>query len=336
MFVTKVPRVFVLAGFVLAFLVLSTNFYLYDDATYVAAVPAAKVGSDEGELSPAIGLQDPAPEVEKPLADDDGSGSAIVSPTIGPASAESATESPVAAPAEAPATTAVNAKPVSSIQGTQADQTSKDNVNNGDGDNSLPPASSPGECPDLEFLKLVHAQEGLSDKVQYRKICIEPIFSKDVDRNAIASVSTPLFDDEVTVDVDKCHEAELPKCTPVKLSVPKPPAEFDVSHLIFGISSGYNRLEESIDAFAHWLSRPSGDGAQLVALVTDYTSHKENKIHNLQQQFRAAGINVKLMRPVDESYSTSESHFAVLAHMLNSSSPATQWYGLLDDDTFCK
>ncbi|KAH6645770.1 hypothetical protein BKA67DRAFT_526161 [Truncatella angustata] len=196
------------------------------------------------------------------------------------------------------------------------------------------PIRPPSQCPDLDFLKRVHSEQKLSDKVRYKKVCIQPVFSADVDRNTIDSVPTSLFGDEVTVNIDKCNEVDIPKCMPVKLHVPEPYGEYNVSHLIFGVSTTFDRLDDEVGTFAHWLSRPSGDGAKLIALITDYSSHRENEIRKLQKKFRKASINIDLVKPIDDSYTTSQSHFTVLSYMLNSSSPETQWYGLLDDDTF--
>lgn len=339
-FSTKVSRVFILVGFVLAVLVLGPNYYLYGDDTYRPSSSTSFVpqsGPKEASSSHATNPGPPVVLVEKPLANDDdavvpssshgapenGAGSgvkpAVVADVVEPSAAVSATT--VATPA-----------PVQPLQSVDEEDEGEDEEDV-DNPNSV---LAPGDCPDLEFLQRVHSQHQLSSTVRYKKICIEPIFTADVDRNAIANASGALFAGEVTVDMDRCNEARLPNCTPVKLQVPKPYGEHNVSHLIFGISTGYERLQDSVDSFTHWLSRHSGNGAKLIALVTDYHSRKKDEIQRLQQRFQSAGANVLLVRPINESYSTSQSHFTVLAHMLNNSNPQTQWFGLLDDDTFCE
>ncbi|KAK9781965.1 hypothetical protein AB5N19_00018 [Seiridium cardinale] len=321
---SRVPRVFILAGFVLTILVLGMNHYLYDDQTYYPSTPIthSEPKGEEADWSHATRPADPAVVGEGPFAED-GIGSSAVSPvsetqpdSLGAESLASAVVHP----------TTINAKPVA---------TPAELLHPGDSQYDEPgPILLPGQCPELDFMKRVHSRQQLSDKVRYKKICIEPIFSTDVDRNEVANVSTSLFGDEVTIDIHKCNEARLPRCTSVKVHVPEPYARFNVSHLIFGVSTDYERLEDAVGAFAHWLSRPSENPAKLVALVTDYSSHKNAKIEELDQKFRDAGVDVVLVEPVHRSYSTSQSHFTVIAHMLNYSTPETQWYGLLDDDTF--
>lgn len=319
---SKVPRVFVLAGFILVFLVLGTSHYLYNDDTYYPTSEAiTQPGSQEGDLRQATRPEDSAAVIEKPFAD---AGSGFGVPSIGEHDPSRVSAAPAVAPHAA-----VSAKPAATPTVLSPPVTGEP------GDN-LNPAHAPEPCSELEFVKRVHAQQELTDKVRYNRLCIQPVFSDDVDRNVVANVSTSIFGDEVTIDMTKCDEAKLARCTPVKLEVPRPYADYNVSHLIFGIATNYARLEESIDSFAHWLAQPSSDGAKLVALVTDYSSQEAGNIERLQQEFYSAGMNVDLVEPIDKSYTTSQSHFTVLAHMLNKSTIETQWYGLLDDDTFCK
>ncbi|KAI0136193.1 hypothetical protein BJ170DRAFT_572995 [Xylariales sp. AK1849] len=217
--------------------------------------------------------------------------------------------------------------------GFSAQQPEADNLAN---DDPRPPLA-PGQCyPELDFLRHAHSKKHFSNKVRYLRRCIQPVFSADVDRNDVANVSEPLIADDLEITVDfeaqDCSDVKLPKCIPIKLQVPRPySSAANYSHLIFGVSTDYDRLSSSIPSFAHWFA---GTGSRLVALVTDMNAHTNSGIHKLQQKFRNAGVDVSLVRPLDESYTTSQSHFTVLVHMLNHSSPATQWYGLLDDDTF--
>lgn len=318
MAIAKVPRVFLLTGIVLVFLVLSTNHYLYDESRYPLPLPVDHSTPKEGAAAQLKDLN----VVEKPFVpggykNQPGQASAaspISNSAFDATGADSAVSSVVA----------LAKPPPPAPQNQNIDDAATD-----DQENPL------GQCKDLEFLKRVHSHQRLTNKVRYKKICVEPIFSADVDRHAVANLSTSLFGGEVTVNIDACESAQLPECTRVQLQVPEPYAsDYDVSHLIFGVSTDYQRLQESIEAFAHWLSRPEGRGARLVALLSDYSSRKTPEIEALLQQFHGAGINIQLVKPIRDTYSISQSHFAVLAHMLDSAQPETQWYGLLDDDTF--
>lgn len=311
---SRVPRVFILAGIILILLVLGTNRYLYDDETYYPSSVVPQPGPKEGGLGHATRPDD----------------ATVVDETIGVASTDKADVSAKAsaAPVMAPSLTS-SAQPVATTAELLHAGGNKQ-------DDSLSPILTLGPCSELEFLKRAHTKQGLTDELRYKKICFQPVFSDNVDRNVIANVSTQIFGDEMTIDVNNCEQARLSTCTPIKLEVPRPYADYSVSHLIFGIATDYTRLEESLESFAHWLSRPSGKGAKLLALVTDYHQREASEIQQLQQKFSSLGINADLVKPLRKSYTTSQNHFTVLAHMLDSSTPDTQWYGLLDDDTFCK
>lgn len=201
---------------------------------------------------------------------------------------------------------------------------------------AVAPVFSSGQCPKLDFLKRAHRDWHFSDKIRYNRVCIKPVFKADVDRSEVANVSRSFFGGEVTVDLEDCSAAKPPPCIPTQLQVPPPYGTHNVSHLVFGVSTDYDRLRHSIRTFAHWLAAPPGLGARLVALVTDFDQYRGSDIGALERQFRDANMEVHLVGPLDDSYSTSQSHFTVLAHMLDYSAPATQWFGFLDDDTFCR
>ncbi|KAF3005381.1 hypothetical protein E8E14_007967 [Neopestalotiopsis sp. 37M] len=352
----KVPRVLLLAGIILIFLVLTTNrFYYNDEGAYPLPPPIdhsiPKEGVAAHAATAATTPQDSKNGVEKPFAaggyssehppgQEAGSGSAASPITVSePASGATGADSAASSPAEEP----VAPGPSNNVQSTTTpakppsppgSQEQQQNINNNAHDQQQSPVAALSPCEDLKFLTSVHSQQPLTDKVRYQRICIEPIFSTDVDRHAVANLSTSLFGSEATVNINECEAATLPECTRIKLKVPEPyDIDHDVSHLVFGVATDYQRLLESIDAFAHWLARPGGRGAKLVALLADYSWHKDVEIEALLEEFRDADINVQLVRPLRETDTVSDSHFAVLAHMLESN-PEAQWYGLLDDDTF--
>ncbi|KAI1858483.1 hypothetical protein JX265_010353 [Neoarthrinium moseri] len=347
MFPSKVPRVFILAGFVLIFLVVGTNYYLFDDEPRYApatnwsghvgddlsqtktpedVVVGADVGGveDPGYLGhstePAVAEPIPAEPEAKPEAEPELPINPVPVPDLAPEPEPAST--PMPTPTAAPK--ALDVTPEIAKLPAQPEF----------GDDNPHPLLPPGECPELEFLERAHSAHNFSSKVRYKQVCIEPSFSADVDRDAVANISERIFGGEVTVNLGDCSSAQLPRCVPIKLQVPQPYRPSNISHFIFGISTDYERLQSEIDTFAHWLSKPGGSGAKLVALVTDYAEQKNGSIHELQQRFVAAGINADIVPPLNELHTVSQSHFSVLTYMYNRSTPATQWYGLLDDDTF--
>ncbi|KAI0842729.1 glycosyltransferase family 31 protein [Hypoxylon sp. FL0890] len=190
----------------------------------------------------------------------------------------------------------------------------------------------PKHCPkDLEFLVRASIDLGLTERVRYTRRYIQPIFSDSVDRDNVANITEPLLKDVVEVDLHNCGDAWIPQSTPIKLQVPNPHPEAVFTHLTFGVATDYSRLSDSINPFAHWIS---GTGAKLVAVVMDAKDKSPNEMEQLRDNFELAGINVTLVRPINEKFTTAQNHFAVLIPMLENSSAETQWYGLLDDDTF--
>ncbi|OTA55422.1 glycosyltransferase family 31 protein, partial [Hypoxylon sp. EC38] len=171
----------------------------------------------------------------------------------------------------------------------------------------------------------------LTERVHYSRRYIQPIFSNSVDRDNVVNITEPLLKDVVEVDLYDCGDAWVPQTAPIKLQVPKPHPKMMFTHLTFGVATNYDRLNDSISPFAHWIS---GTGAKLVAIVIDAKEKSPSEMKQLQDSFEIAGINVTLETPINETFTTAQNHFAVLLPMLEHSNPDTHWYGLLDDDTF--
>lgn len=373
MFPSKVPRVVILTGLVLLFLVIGTNYYLYDDDPFrspptslhqqpsnpkepppvappiAGSKNEASVGKVEHapEPAPAHPPVAPSPVPPRPAApaahDDRPSPNADSKahdvphqPDAGqkpPSATDNQAPHPPAPPPPPPPPPAANPSGHPSAEGhltpPQPPPPFQPKVEHG-AEHLVPP-----NCPtELGFLGKTSAELHLSSHIKYNRRCIQPVFSADVDRSEVVNITTALSGEgETTLDMQNCAAAKLPKCIPIKLDVTKPYPKEKFGNMIFGISTGYERLndESSVDTFAHWMA---GTDAMLVALVTDMQERSASEIRALNKRFGAAGIKVALVRALDDSFTTSQSHFTVLVHMLNHSKPETQWYGLLDDDTF--
>ncbi|OTB07489.1 glycosyltransferase family 31 protein [Hypoxylon sp. CI-4A] len=341
MFRTKVPRVFVLAGVVLLFLVTYTTLHLYHrvppsyptagtqlipakDAVALGesidhVVAADTPGTDSVPILAAVPTQEPATQVEESVQEPD---------TV---------ESP-SQPQVPPPVQTIELGSGGSSGGDSSSSDSGDGDSGGDSstnhqaeDHGLPLPDAK-HCPkDLEFLVRSSIDLELTERVRYTRRYIEPIFSNTVDRDEVANITEPLLDDGVEVDMYDCGDAVIPQSTPIKLHVPKPHPETSFTHLSFGVATDYSRLNDSIAPFAHWIS---GTGARLVAVVMDAKEKSSTEMDQLQHEFDVAGINATLVKPINDKFDTSQCHFSVLVNMLELSDPDTQWYGLLDDDTF--
>jgi hypothetical protein len=361
MFRSRVPRVFGLAGGVLIYLALVAYHYHYnlekpyhhepvvvvggqdslrhgqtlDQVVVVDTGADAVTGGGAGGGAAATAADDEADYAAGSDAIDPALANADTPPTLAQTHASTTTATDTPATPTTGAWPAVVPEPPTSPAPTPSLLPAPEFELQREGDDPHPVLAS-GQCPELGFVQRVHADWHFSDRIRYKKVCIEPVFQPGVDRNIVANVTEPLFGGETTVDLADCSTAELPPCTPIQLVVPPPYETHNASHLVFGVSTDFERLQSSVGAFGHWLAAPPGLGATLVALVTDFAQRADSDMHALETQFRDAGMDVHLTGPLDESYSTSQSHFTVLAHMLKYGSAATQWFGFLDDDTFCK
>ncbi|KAI2615158.1 hypothetical protein GGR54DRAFT_642657 [Hypoxylon sp. NC1633] len=173
----------------------------------------------------------------------------------------------------------------------------------------------------------------LSPSIKYSRRCIQPLFTSQAKRREVVDVSQPLIVDQVTLRLDQLEDSSknLTSCTPIKLTVPDPyPVAEGFPHLIFGLATSYDRLRESLTSIAHWCSHRH---SRLIVIVVDWNDRTEDVI-KLQQTYRDSGIRASFIEPIDESHTTSQSHFMVLTQMVKESGPGTKWFGLLDDDTF--
>lgn len=216
------------------------------------------------------------------------------------------------------------------------------------------PVLEPGECiEEIEYLKRPSLR--LSGKIIYSRRCIRPVWRRDVDRDEVVNISRPLVTKRTMVDLSACSHVEYVPCDHMTLDVPYPyPSNAtsrgevrNYAHLLFGVATSFDRLNESRATFTPWLA---GTEAQLLAIVTDAEeqegedgeggeSRKQNtrqkpNLTALQEEFRAANMSVTLMRPSDAAQRTSVVHFTMLADLVARVTPETEWIGIVDDDTF--
>ncbi|KAK4151045.1 glycosyltransferase [Chaetomidium leptoderma] len=209
--------------------------------------------------------------------------------------------------------------------------------------------STSGFCGhDWEFLRRKELR--LSDNIVYTRRCIKPVHG-NVDRDAIANVTSPLLTGSTNLNLKAdCPQSSPPPCEPLSLEVPPAyPAHHDqYHHLLFGVASSYERLQESLPVFAHWLS---GTGAQLVVVVSDADNqHHKHDLPALEALYRQYNIAATMMAPklkqslprvgmtadtkLSSPAAVEQLHFLLIRDMLEMATPQTQWLGVLDDDTF--
>lgn len=198
-------------------------------------------------------------------------------------------------------------------------------------------------------LELLRQEDlALTDTIVYTRRCVRPVYG-NVDRSLVANVSSQLITNKTILNLTAaCSSIETPPCEPLLLRVPHPYPKRQYNHLLFAVASSYDRLQDALPSFAHWLS---GTGAQLVAVVAD--AHRPDShfdLAALETAYRARGINATVIPPKhsaalprkDASANTppfspapvEQLHFLLIRDMLDLATPQTHWLGILDDDTF--
>ncbi|KAI5859579.1 glycosyltransferase family 31 protein [Durotheca rogersii] len=319
MFPAKVPRVFVVASIILSFLVTYTTLHLYHRVP--PSYPATN--SQVASIADAVTLgQRPGPGHGSNTAQ---TATTTVLPTVLASPAPRPTSGkgePDRKPGagEKPPTPPVLPGYYSNVAGGTSEEEQQ------------MPLPDPRHCPeDLRFLVRSSIDLELTERVRYTRRYIQPVFSKSTIRDDVVNITEPLVKGDVEVDLYDCSDVTIPTSAPIKLHVPNPYPDAAFAHLVFGVATDFHRLNDSIRPFSHWMS---DTGAKLVAVVTDAKDKKAEEMDKLARAFEVAGINATLVRPINDTFTTSQNHFTVLVSMLEHASPEAQWFGLLDDDTF--
>lgn len=122
---------------------------------------------------------------------------------------------------------------------------------------------------------------------------------------------------------------ETDGCTissPVSLTVPQPRKLADASHIDFGVATSVERLNESLDAFAHWAGYTR---TRMFALIE--TDRSDNGIRDVKAKADALGINLHITESDDDYL---HRYFALIPLLNEHARETTQWGCVIDDDTF--
>jgi hypothetical protein len=189
-------------------------------------------------------------------------------------------------------------------------------------------------APELSHLSSL----GLTSTITYSRRCVRPV-SSDADRDVVANISSRLLTTKKALDLSDACKANVDPIPCEILGLPVSPADpgnhGQFTHIIFGVATTLARLLDSKSAFAHWLS---DSGSTLVCLLTDDLeglAHVDLTI--LQDEYKAAGMNLILVAKHHPEHSTEQSHLMVIRNMLQhaeESAKETHWLAIIDDDTF--
>ena len=166
-----------------------------------------------------------------------------------------------------------------------------------------------------------------------QEIIIRP--KEGLERQSVTEIPTPLFSKPQKVDWLADPEAKLTNCQdPITLEVPAFSREpVNASHVIFGISTTVDRLEDSIPYLERWLANT---GAQLyvIAIGPEETSPDSQRMKEVESKMQGLGIEVTISEPLNRKDVGSQRYFSLTRLMYSSRREKTQWITLIDDDTF--
>ena len=184
-------------------------------------------------------------------------------------------------------------------------------------------ASSGAGCHDAdpELLGRLGVRN-LQNFVQREVVVVDPQPGDDNNRRA-QRVDIPLLNTDwepsnETLDLDHCLNP-----VPIRVQMPLNRNRLDASHIDFGIATTEARLNDSMDAFAHWAAYSN---ARILALL-ETDAHKVE----LESRAKAMGIILQITESKDE-YELR--YFSLLRHLGNNARPETRWSSIIDDDTF--
>ncbi|KAJ5319340.1 hypothetical protein MYU51_013401 [Penicillium brevicompactum] len=114
--------------------------------------------------------------------------------------------------------------------------------------------------------------------------------------------------------------------TPVALTVPRPPKMPVASHIDFGVATSVERLNESLDAFAHWAGYTK---ARIFALIE--TDRSDNGIRDVKAKAENMGVDLFITESDDDYL---HRYFALIPLLEANARESTRWGCVIDDDTF--
>jgi hypothetical protein len=166
---------------------------------------------------------------------------------------------------------------------------------------------------------------GLSQTIQYTRcemVVVHSVvpgstFSENLDVALPESHTINLDDESITKSKPEVYSY------PITVRAPKPRPQADASHIVFGVATTLERLDQSLDAFAHWAGGSKTKIYAIIELQRDDTTA-------VQQRARALGFELE----ITESSADFNDRYFSLVKLLFEKGRNAQWAAIIDDDTF--
>lgn len=166
---------------------------------------------------------------------------------------------------------------------------------------------------------------GLSQGIQYTRCEMVVVHSK---------VSGSTFSEKLDVPLPEFHAINLDDVSfakpkpeiysyPITVRAPKPRPQADASHIVFGVATTLERLDQSLDAFAHWAG---GFKTKIYAII----EIQRDDIKTVQQKALALGFELE----ISESPADYNDRYFSLIKLLFEKAKNAHWAAIIDDDTF--
>lgn len=141
-------------------------------------------------------------------------------------------------------------------------------------------------------------------------------------------INTPLMDSNLLEPNERALaqqqsqvDCQMPHT--LTLQVPPPPRNVDASHIDFGVATRLDRLNESLDQFAHWAGYTR---TRIFALI-----EPDKRVAEVQAKADKLGVNLYVTQS-EEEY--QRRYFSLVSHLAANAREQTKWAVVIDDDTF--
>lgn len=175
----------------------------------------------------------------------------------------------------------------------------------------------------------------ISGKIMYARREIQIVPREGLQRLSITKLEEPLLPKLQEVDSSERPNVRLRHCLdPLILNVPSwPERTVNASHIIFGMSTSLDRLEDSVLYLERWLPF-TGAKLFIVVIGPDESLPDKSRMGDLELKMRGLGMQVNLVKPLSVDDVGSQRYFSLAKVMYSNRDPDTEWIVWIDDDTF--
>ena len=194
------------------------------------------------------------------------------------------------------------------------------------------PDSHPEPCPNrLDLPK----DFTITFPVQYARRDIIVKQNPKMIRESVTLIDAPLFPEQQIIDLISNPQEELQNCfEPLLLDVPLSSHEpADASHIILGMATLLDRLEQTVVDLQRWLSHTNAH-LFVIAMAPDETDPDPATMAETESKMRDLGMRVTIVNRLDENDGMSQRYFSLVKIMYEHRQPETKWMAIIDDDTF--